>query len=74
MAGLSPVGRRPILLLRHGSFYTMNADRPRAEAVAVDRTSGRILAVGDDAEIASFFRTTHRELEPQGTYGTAGIY
>ena len=54
MAGLSPVGRRPILLLRHGSFYTMNADRPRAEAVAVDRTSGRILAVGDDAEIRHF--------------------
>ena len=54
MAGLSPVGRRPILLLRHGSFYTMNADRPRAEAVAVDRTSGRILAVGDDADMRHF--------------------
>ncbi|MGO8951412.1 MAG: amidohydrolase [Ktedonobacterales bacterium] len=42
---------RPVLLLRNGSFYTMNPSQPRADAVAVDRTSGRILAVGDDAEV-----------------------
>ena len=45
------VQRRPILLLRNGSFYTMNPSQPHASAVAVDRTSGRILAVGDDIEI-----------------------
>ena len=45
------VEHRPILLLRNGSFYTMSPSQPVASAVAVDRTSGRILAVGDDAEI-----------------------
>jgi predicted amidohydrolase YtcJ len=45
------VQRRPILLLRNGSFYTMNPGQPLASAVAVDRTSGRILAVGDDSQI-----------------------
>jgi predicted amidohydrolase YtcJ len=45
------VQRRPILLLRNGSFYTMNPGQPFASAVAVDRTSGRILAVGDDTQI-----------------------
>jgi predicted amidohydrolase YtcJ len=45
------VQRRPILLLRNGSFYTMNRRSPLASAVAIDTTSGRILAVGDDTEI-----------------------
>lgn len=43
--------RHPLLLLLNGSFYTMDTDRPRARAVALDRTSGRIVAVGDEAEI-----------------------
>jgi predicted amidohydrolase YtcJ len=45
--------RQPLLLLLHGAFYTMDADRPRATAAAIERTSGRIVAVGDDAEIRS---------------------
>jgi predicted amidohydrolase YtcJ len=49
-----PLGRRPVLLLLNGSFYTMNPDQPRATALAVDRASGHILAVGDDVEIRSF--------------------
>jgi len=44
-------GRRPILLLLNGGIHTMNPDQPRATALAVDRASGRIVAVGDDAEI-----------------------
>jgi predicted amidohydrolase YtcJ len=43
--------RRPLLLLLNGSFHTLDSQRPRAAAVAVDRTSGRVVAVGDDAEI-----------------------
>jgi predicted amidohydrolase YtcJ len=43
--------RRPVLLLLNGAFHTLEAQRPRATAVAVDRTSGRILAVGDETEI-----------------------
>jgi predicted amidohydrolase YtcJ len=47
------LGHRPILLLRNGSFYTMSLTAPHAEALAIDRTSGRILAVGDEADIQS---------------------
>jgi predicted amidohydrolase YtcJ len=43
--------RRPLLLLLNGSFYTMDSERPRAAAVAVDRTAGRILMVGDETEV-----------------------
>src|SRR5215472_7642273 len=46
-----PLGRRPILLLRNGSFYTMNRSQPHAAAMAVDMTSGRIITLGDDADI-----------------------
>ena len=46
-----PLGHRPILLLRNGSFYTMSSTQPHAAALAIDRTSGRILAVGDEDEI-----------------------
>ena len=44
-------GRRPLLLLLNGDIHTMDPDHPRASALAVDRGSGRILAVGDDADI-----------------------
>lgn len=37
------------MILYDGRFYTLDADKPRAEAVAVQ--SGRLLAVGDNAEI-----------------------
>jgi predicted amidohydrolase YtcJ len=46
-----PLTPRPILLLLHGTIYTMDPTTPRASSLAVDRTSGRILAVGDDAEM-----------------------
>ncbi len=45
------LGRRPLVLLLHGTIHTMNPDQPLATALAVDRSSGRILAVGDDAEV-----------------------
>ena len=60
------MGRRPILLLQNGSFYTMNPSQPRAQAVAVDRTSGRIVAVGDDAQIRSFAGPLADSLNLQG--------
>jgi predicted amidohydrolase YtcJ len=47
------LGRRPLLLLLNGSIHTMDPDHPRATALAVDRGSGRILAIGDDADIGS---------------------
>src|SRR5260221_1664985 len=44
-------GRRPLLLLLNSVIHTMDPDQPRADAIAVDRTSGRILAVGDTPTI-----------------------
>lgn len=45
------LGRRPLLLLLNGAIHTMNPDQPHATALALDRGSGRIIAVGDDADI-----------------------
>lgn len=46
-----PVGRRPLVLLLNGNIHTMDLDQPHATAMALDRGSGRIVAVGDDVEI-----------------------
>src|SRR5690349_12498189 len=46
-------GRHPVLLLLNGAIHTMDPDHPRAEAIAIDRDSGRILAVGDTHEMRS---------------------
>ncbi|WP_069805371.1 amidohydrolase [Thermogemmatispora onikobensis] len=35
----------------NGNLYTMDAARPRAQALAVERESGRIVAVGDNEEV-----------------------
>jgi predicted amidohydrolase YtcJ len=48
------LSRRPVLLLLNGDIHTMDATTPHASALAVDRSSGRILAVGDDAEIRTY--------------------
>ncbi|HEX8034095.1 MAG TPA: amidohydrolase family protein [Ktedonobacterales bacterium] len=45
------IGRRPVLLLLNGNIHTMDADHPHATSMALDRGSGRILAVGDEVEI-----------------------
>jgi predicted amidohydrolase YtcJ len=45
------LSRRPVLLLLNGDIHTMDATTPHVTALAIDRSSGRILAVGDDAEI-----------------------
>ncbi len=40
-----------IMLFLNGNIYTMDAAQPRAEALAIDTISGRILAVGDNDEV-----------------------
>jgi predicted amidohydrolase YtcJ len=40
-----------IILFLNGNIYTMDATQPRAQAIAIDTTSGRILAVGDNDEV-----------------------
>src|SRR2546425_1122596 len=39
------------ILYLNGNIYTMDATQPRAQAMAIDSTSGYILAVGTDDEI-----------------------
>src|SRR6202022_1831792 len=40
-----------IHLYLNGTIYTMDAAQPRAQAMAIDSVSGRILAVGSDDEV-----------------------
>ncbi|HEY0755379.1 MAG TPA: amidohydrolase [Ktedonobacteraceae bacterium] len=42
------------ILYLNGNIYTMDAARPRAQAMAVETHSGRILAVGADDEVRRF--------------------
>src|SRR5713226_7431513 len=49
------------ILYLNGNIYTMDAARPRAEAMAIDSTSGYILAVGSNDEVRRLGRQ-HSEL------------
>jgi predicted amidohydrolase YtcJ len=40
-----------IILYLNGTIYTMDAAQPRAQAMAIDSISGRILALGDNDEV-----------------------
>jgi predicted amidohydrolase YtcJ len=46
-----PLAHRPVLLLVNGVIHTMDEKTPRISALAIDLTSGRILATGDDADM-----------------------
>lgn len=48
------IARRPILLLLNGVFHTMEPGQPLASAMAIDRGSGRILAIGDTADMRDY--------------------
>jgi predicted amidohydrolase YtcJ len=39
------------IIYLNGTIYTMDAAQPRAQAMAIDRLSGRILAVGENDEV-----------------------
>jgi predicted amidohydrolase YtcJ len=52
------------LVLRHATVHTLDASRPRAEAVAV--REGRIVAVGSDAEVSAHVGPATRVLELGG--------
>ncbi len=40
-----------IMLFLNGNIYTMDATQPRAQALAIDTVSGRILAVSNNDEV-----------------------
>ncbi|HEX9412223.1 MAG TPA: amidohydrolase, partial [Ktedonobacterales bacterium] len=62
---MNPISR-PLLLLQNGSFYTMDAASPRTSAVAVDRISGRIFAVGSTSEVRSLAGPLTETLDLRG--------
>src|SRR6266571_2665418 len=44
-------GSMSTILFLNGNIYTMDAARPRAQAMAIDGISGHIIAVGDNDEV-----------------------
>src|SRR6266571_665780 len=44
-------GSMSTILFLNGNICTMDAVRPRAQAMAIDGISGRIIAIGDDDEV-----------------------
>src|SRR5690242_3997351 len=46
--GLIPMST---IIYLNGTIYTMDEQRPRAQAMAIDSTSGRILAIGENDEV-----------------------
>ncbi|HEX6123597.1 MAG TPA: amidohydrolase [Ktedonobacterales bacterium] len=60
------LGRLPLLLLVNGNLHTMEPDAPHATALAIDRGSGRLLAVGDDAEIRALAGPLTETLDLRG--------
>src|SRR5215470_2894817 len=49
------------ILYLNGTIYTMDAAQPRAQALAIDSISGRIVAVGDNDDVYRH-TTQHSEL------------
>jgi predicted amidohydrolase YtcJ len=59
------------LVLVNGSVYTLDADKPWAEAVAV--RGERILAVGDGAEVERLAGPTTRKIDLKGAFALPGF-
>ncbi|HLY30042.1 MAG TPA: amidohydrolase family protein, partial [Ktedonobacterales bacterium] len=68
-----PLGHRPILLLLDGDIHTMDVIQPRAQALAIDRGSGRILAVGDNADIRALAGPLTETLDLRGRVVIPGL-
>ena len=61
----------PDLVLVHGRIYTLDPERPWAEAVAI--TGSRISAVGATAEIRRLVTTTTRVIDLKGAFTLPGF-
>lgn len=59
------------LVLLHGHIYTMDAARPRAEALAV--RDGKVLAVGTDVEIRQLAGSKTKRIELRGAFVMPGL-
>ena len=61
----------PGLILYHGSLTTQDPDFPHATALAL--RDGRVLAVGDDAEIRALARRHTRQIDLGGRRVLPGL-
>lgn len=68
-----PLGRRPILLLLNGVIHTMEPGQPIVSALAIDRGSGRILALGDDADVRALAGPLTETLDLRGRVAIPGM-
>ncbi len=67
------LGRRPILLLLNGVIHTMEPGQPLVSALAIDRSSGRIIAAGDDADMRSLAGPLTETLDLRGRVALPGF-
>jgi predicted amidohydrolase YtcJ len=61
----------PDLILLNGHIRTMDAQRPRAQAMAVK--AGRIMAVGDNDEISALADSKSERVNLDGRLGIPGM-
>jgi predicted amidohydrolase YtcJ len=59
------------LVLRNGNFYTVDADQPQAQAVAV--RNGRIVFVGSDQGVLAYVAAPTQVIDLQGQTVTPGL-
>jgi len=67
------LGRRPILLLLNGVIHTMEPGQPLVSALAIDRSSGRILAAGDNADMRTLAGPLTETLDLRGRVAAPGF-
>src|SRR5438132_2235773 len=54
------------ILYLNGNIYTMNTDQPQAQAMAIDSSTGRILAVGSNDEVRRLRRQQSELIDLRG--------
>jgi hypothetical protein len=70
LAGCQPT-KPADLVLRHGVIYTVNADAPQAEAVAI--RGQKIVFVGSDADVAAYIGAPTQVVDLTGRTVTPGL-
>jgi len=67
----TPAANPPDLILYGADIHTMDPAQPRARAVAID--DGKIIAVGDDAELRALARSSTKQIDLAGKTLTPGL-
>ena len=71
VAGCTAAVRPAEVVIRNGTIYTANDKHPKAGAIAV--SSGRILFVGSNAEVAAYVGSGTKVIDLQGNTATPGF-